>query len=77
LDVQRPERHLEGLGWGSCLGAELGRVVAFQLNPRNQLVEQYPAIVGIKLPAKGRVKLLNRKLTSVLKNVHLRASRFL
>jgi hypothetical protein len=61
---------------GGCLGTELGRVVAFQLNPRNQLVEQNPAIVGIQLSAKRRVNLLNRQLTRMLKNVHLRVSRF-
>jgi len=60
LDVHRPERHLEGLGWRSSPGAELGSVVAFQLNPRNQPVEQNPAVVGIELSTKGRVKLLNR-----------------
>jgi hypothetical protein len=38
-------------------------------------VEQNPAVVGIQLSTKGRVKLLNRQLTRVLKNVHLRASR--
>lgn len=68
MDVQRIERYLEGFGWGSWLGAELGRVVAFQLNPRNQLVMQNPAVVGIELPAKRRVKLLSRQLlTRVLK----------
>jgi hypothetical protein len=39
-------------------------------------VEQNPAVVGIELPSKRRVKLLNRQLTRVLKNVHLRVSGF-
>jgi hypothetical protein len=60
LDVQRTKRHLKVLRWRSCLDTQMGCILAFQLHPRNHPVDQNPAIVGIELAAKGRVKLFNR-----------------